>query len=201
MKQVIRVGIALVAALGLVGCGGRPLAPGKEAAAGALFQSSRGTMGTPGMLAQLWNAGAGTQTQIKVGCPRGGSVAININVDASNPGTSIAYDLTYDGCNFDGHTGMRGTLHMTFDLVTGSTSVQLALHLKGRIEFSGDISDFIDVDVTETVVQNDLTAGSTNVAVTLNGSITDRSGTYAFANETLTIDGSGFTPAPDPNAG
>jgi len=201
MKQVIRVGIAVVAALGLVGCGGRPLAPGKEAAAGALFQSSRGTMGTPGMLAQLMNAGAGTQTQIKVSCPRGGSVAISVNVDTSNPSSSFAYDLTYDGCNFDNHTSMRGTLHMTFDVVTGSASVQLALHLKGRVELSGDISDFVDVDVTETVTQSDLTASSVNVQVVLNGTITDRSGTYSFANETVNIDGSGFTPAPDPNAG
>jgi hypothetical protein len=196
---VIRVGIAVVAALGLVGCGGRPLAPGKDAAAGALFQSSRGTSGTPGMMAQLMNAGAGTQTEIKVGCPRSGTVAIKVDVDSI--GTSIAYDLAYDGCSFDGHTSMRGTLHMTFDVVSTSTSVELALHLKGRVDFSGDISDFIDVDVTENVTQNDLANGGSNVEVVLDGTITDSSGTYVFASERVLVDGSGFTPAPDPNQG
>ena len=196
MKQALRVGIALVAALGFVGCGGRPLAPGKEAAAGALFQSSRGTSGTPGMLAQVMNAGAGTQAEVKVSCPHGGTVAIKIDVETM--GTNIAYDLTYDGCNFDGATSMKGTLHMTFDILTsGTTSVQMALHLKGRIEFWGEVSDFIDVDVTETVSQSDLSTGGSQVELVLSGTITDSSGTYTYAEERIVVDGSGFTPAPE----
>jgi len=91
---------------------------------------------------------------------------------------------------------------MTFDVITTSTSVQMALHLKGRLDFWGEISDFIDVDVTETVAQTDLTGTSAaNVSIVLNGTITDSSGNYVFANETISIDGSGFTPAPDPNQG
>lgn len=201
MKQVLRVGIALLAGLGLMGCGGRPLAPGKEAAAGALFQSSRGTNGATGMLAQVMNAGAGATTDIKVSCTRGGTVAVKVTVDTANPASSIVYDLTYDGCSFDGHTSMKGTLHMTFDVLSSSTSIQLALHLQGRVEFWGDISDHIDVDVTETVSETDLTTGGANVSLVLNGTISDSSGTYTYANETVTIDGSGFTPAPDPNQG
>ena len=202
MKKLIRVGIAVVAALGLVGCGGRPLAPGKEAAAGALFQSSRGANGATGMLAQVMNAAAGITTDVKVSCPKGGNVAVKVNVDITNPTTNIAYDLTYDGCSYDGHTSMKGTMHMTFDVVTTNTSVQMALHLKGRLDFWGEISDFIDVDVTETVAQTDLTGTSAaNVSIVLNGTITDSSGNYVFANETISIDGSEFTPAPDPNQG
>jgi hypothetical protein len=200
MKQMIRVGIALVAALGLVGCGGRPLAPGKEAAAGALFQSSRGTSGATGMLAQMMNAGAGATVDVKVSCPRSGTVAVKVVVDPMSP-SDLGYDLTYDGCSFDGHTSMKGTLHMSFELISATGSLQLALHLKGRVELWGDISDFIDVDVTETVSQGDLSTGGTSVAVVLNGTITDSSGTYVFANEAITINGSGFTPAPDPNQG
>lgn len=200
-KQALRVGIALVTALGLVGCGGRPLAPGKEAAAGALFQTSRGTNGATGMLAQVMNAGAGAQIDIKVGCARSGTVAIKVTVDAANPQSSFAYDLTYDGCSYDGHTSMKGTLHMTFDVLATSTSAQLALHLSGRIELWGEVSDHLDVDVTETVFASDLTTSGPSVSLVLNGTISDSSGTYAFADETVTIDGSGFTPAPDPNQG
>lgn len=196
MKQVLRVGLAL-AAVALVGCGaGRPLAPGKEAAAGALFQSSRGATGTPGMLAQVMSSGAGTFTSVKVNCPHGGTVAIAFTVDAANPQASIAYDLAYDGCSFDGHTSMKGTLHMTYDIVTSGTSVDLAMNLSGRLEFWGDISDHLDVDVTETVHQSDLSSPTPTVSLTLNGTISDSSGTYTYANEVVTIDGSGFEAAP-----
>src|SRR5262249_29965127 len=118
MKNVMRVALALGALL-MVGCGGRPLAPGKEAAAGALFRASRGALGTPGMLAMVMSSAA--VTTVKVSCSHGGSVAIQFNVDTTGQQTGITYDLVYDGCSFDGHTSMHGTLHMSFELVTSST--------------------------------------------------------------------------------
>jgi hypothetical protein len=194
MKKAMTAAVAL-GALMLVGCGGRPLAPGKEAAAGALFQSSRGAMGAPGALALLSTSAAGL-IELKVSCPHGGQVAIRFTEDTTG-GTGLSYALAYDGCNYDGHTSLRGTLTMSFEVVSTSTSVALALHLKGRVDFSGEISDFIDVDVTETVTETDLTAPAASVSLVLSGSIGDSSGTYAFTDETITIDGSGFTPAPE----
>jgi len=193
MKNVLRIALA-AGAVALVGCGGRPLAPGKEAAAGALFQSSRGAMGAPGMLAQVMNAGVISSTEIKASCPHGGTLDLKVNLDAANP-TAVTYDLTYDGCSFDGHTSQKGTLHMTYEVVTGTT-VQVALHLNGHLEYWGDVADHLDVDVTETVNQTDLTAPSTTVSVTLAGTISDTSGTYSFNNEVITFDGTGFQEAP-----
>jgi hypothetical protein len=149
------------------------------------------------MLAQVMNSGAGVFTSVKVDCPHGGSVAIQYTVDITNPQASIAYDLVYDGCNFDGHTSQKGTLHMTYDIVTSGTAVDLAMVLSGHIEFSGEISDHLDVNVTETVHQGDLSHPTASVSLTLNGTITDSSGTYTFNNEVVAIDGSGFTPAPE----
>jgi hypothetical protein len=196
MKQALRIGIAL-AAVALVGCGGRPLAPGKEAAAGALFQSSRGASGTPGMLAQVMNSGVGNFTEVKVSCPHGGQVAIQFTVNVTDPQASITYDLVYDGCSFDGHTSMKGTLHMTYDITTSGPSVDLAMNLNGHIEFWGDISDHIDANITETVHQGDLNSPATSVSITLDGTISNSSGTYTFDNEVLVINGSGFQAAPE----
>lgn len=195
MKILIRVALVL-GAMVLVGCGGRPLAANKEAAAGALFQSSRGASSAQGALAQVLNSGAGTQTEVRVSCPRGGNVAIRLDV-TSGTTTSLTYDLVYDGCNYDGRTSMRGTMHMTMDLTSGGTTAAIALHLQGRIELSGEISDFVDANVTETVTMTDLSSPSGTVTVTLDGTISTSSGTYTYTNEVITI-----TPelqaAPDP---
>jgi len=184
MKNLIRISVALGAFV-LVGCGGRPLAANKEAAAGAVFQASRGALGAPGMLAQVMSSAA--LGEIKVNCQRGGSVAIKFTVDASGEQTGIGYDLVYDGCSFDGHSSMRGTLHMTFETVTTETSVALALHLVGKVSFSGEISDFVDVDITENVTAGELTSPGVTVSLTLDGAITTSSGTYTFADEIVVV--------------
>jgi len=198
MKNLIRISVALGAFL-LVGCGGRPLASNKEAAAGAVFQASRGALGAPGMLAQVMSSAA--LGEIKVNCQRGGSVAIKFSVDTTGEQTGLGYDLVYDGCSFDGHSSMRGTLHMTFEVVSTSTSVALALHLAGKVEFSGEISDFVDVNLVETVAQNDLTSPTVAVSLTLAGTISTSSGTYTFNDEIIVVNGSQLQKAPDPAQG
>ncbi len=198
MRNAIRVALTL-GALVLVGCGGRPLAEGKEAAAGALFQASRGALNVPGgALAQVMNSGA--LGEVKINCSRGGNVAIRINLQ-SDEQQQLGFDLAYDGCSFDGRTSMRGTLHVSLEVVSTETSVSMGMHLQGRVEFWGEISDFIDVNVTETVAQSDLTSPTFSVSLTLNGTISTSSGTYTFENEALVIDGSTFLKAPDPAEG
>src|SRR5262245_27875503 len=154
MKNVIRVAVAM-GAMVLVGCSGKPLAANKEAAAGALFQSSRAASHSPGGggLAQVFNSAV--TTEVKVDCTKGGKVTWKFDVDTQQQ--SAGWDLAYDGCSWDGHTSMSGSLHMSYDAVTvGQTT--LTMNLKGKVTFSGEVSDFVDADITEKVIISDLSA-------------------------------------------
>lgn len=195
MKIVIRIALAL-GAMALVGCGGRPLASGKEAAASALFQSSRGASSAQGGLAQVLNAGVTNETEVKVSCPKGGNLALKFTADTTGGSSAVEYTIAYDGCSWDGKTYLKGTLNMTFTIEGTGSSLAMAMHLEGRVDFSGEISDFLDVNVTETVSITDLSSPDASVSLTLTGTITNSTGTYTYSNETIAIDGSGFGPEP-----
>jgi hypothetical protein len=194
MRNVIRVALAL-GALVLVGCGGRPLAPGKEAAAGALFQASRGALNVPGSggLAEVLTSAA--FGEVRVNCARGGSLAIQVNVSGGEQ-TSLGYDLSYDNCSQDGHTSLRGTLHVTMEVINTQSSVSVGLHMVGRVDFSGEISDHIDADITEQVTQTDLASPGYAVNLTLHGTISTSAATYTFDHELVVVDGLGLQAAP-----
>lgn len=183
----------------LVACGGKPLAPTKEAAAGALFQSSRGASSTPGGLLGLFEQRVtpSVDVDIKVSCPQGGNVTLRYRVDTTGGATGLTYDLIYDNCNYNGRTSMRGTMSMTMVVNTGQTYVTVGLNLKGRVEFSGEISDFVETDITETVGQTELGSPTGTVSITLNGWIKTSSGTYNFTNEVIAINGTDLIPAPE----
>ena len=199
MRIACRVLLAL-GAMALVGCGGKPLAPGKEAAAGALFQASRGSQGIHGAQPQVtgWPV---PRLEVKVPCQRGGEVGIVFTASAAGAQAGLTYELVYRGCSHDGRTSLDGTMRMTFEVLNDGTSLSLALHLQGRVTFSGEISDFLEVNVTETAAVADIGAPSASVTLTLDGSVTNSSGTYTFSNETLVIDGTGLQKAPDPPQG
>jgi hypothetical protein len=181
----------------LVACGGKPLAPGKEAAAGALFQASRGANSVPGGLLGLYEQRVAPNIEIKVSCPKGGNFRYVLNT--SGTGNEVAFNLVYDGCSFNGRTSMRGTMTMSMVVVESSQGATLGLNLRGRVDFSGEISDFVESDVTQTVSINDLGTPTQSVSIILDGWIRTSSGTYTYNQETLIIDGSDLKPAPDPS--
>lgn len=191
MASLIRVSVVALLATGLFACGGSRIAPNREAAADAAFAASRGAGGAQGMVrAALMSPVTSTTT---VDCPNGGSASMVIDADSIDTSGNFTFDLTYNNCNYDGETSMSGSLSVGFSFITdGSTSFDMALTMSGRVNFSGAISDFVEMDIVETVSANSLSATSGSVTVTLDGTITTSSGTYTYENETITVTADGI---------
>lgn len=197
MKSLIQMTVIAALAATLAACGGgAKLKPGKENAAAALFMASQG-LGQTGSPIDLAGQGAAPSLDVTVSCPRGGKLTFHLVVDGTSTSGGVQFELRYDGCNTNGRTSMTGALTTTFTTVVNGSSVSTALQLKGRVNFSGDISDFIDVNITETMDVTELSASQgVSVSLVLNGSIQTSSATYTYTNETINITAGGVEPDP-----
>jgi hypothetical protein len=213
MSRTIRLSLLAVATTALVACGGgAKLGGGKEGAAKALFEASQpagkgGNSSSQGLLLngkvdpRLLASAANTSLEVAVDCSHGGSVKLKLDLTSlGNQNGSFKYDLEYKDCNEDGANKFKGKMTMEFSLAGTATSIELALRLKGKIEISGDIDDFLDADVTETISATATSATSGSVTVKLNGTIKTSEGLYVYNNETLTISADGALPMADGNS-
>jgi hypothetical protein len=198
MKSMIRLGVVSALAAGLVACGGgAKLAAGKENAAAALFMASGPSQGARGGLAALaaGQASIDANGEIPVNCEKGGKAVMKFDLSSigqvGEGAGNLAYTMTYQNCSQVDGINMNGTMNLTlkynFDQTDASANGTVELTLKGRVDFSGKISDFVDADVKQTIDFNALEATSGSVSLTLDGKITTSSGTYTYANETLTV--------------
>jgi hypothetical protein len=197
--NTVRLSVLVAVASTLVACGGAKLAPTKEAAAQALFQSSEYTR-PPSNTA----SGADLSMEVRTDCRHGGRAAIKYDLsDWTNPGTpspevgELAYDVRFENCNNDGATSMNGTLSTVFRIDgTDPMSPEVVLTLRGRIDFSGEVSDFVDADVTERISLSQLGATGGSVSVTLSGHITTSSGRFEYdQSETISFTAGDFVTA------
>jgi hypothetical protein len=202
MKNFFRLTILAAAVVGLSACGGgAKLGGGKKGAAQALFQAGNATDQKGGQrILNILQSGAVETAAVTVECTHGGSATLSIDTDGTfkNDGTGTftgSFDVEFDGCSEDGKNELDGSMTMGFYTVTTNSTAQLKLKMKGKIEFSGEISDFIDADITETVDVSVTNGNSVNVTVKLNGKIATSEETYTYNNETFTFDGSAELPA------
>ncbi|HYH94641.1 hypothetical protein [Hyalangium sp.] len=204
MSRIIRLSLLAVATTALVACGGgAKLGGGKEGAAKALFEASQpaGKGGNSNGQSLLRALASGADTtgniEVSVDCAQGGSVKLKLDLTSGTQSGSFKYALEYKGCNEDGVNEFNGTMTMELSLAGTATSLELAMRLKGKIEISGDIDDFIDADVTETVSVAATSATSGSVTVKLNGTIKTSEGSYVYTNESVTINVEGGIPQDD----
>jgi hypothetical protein len=184
--------VAVGAAM-LIACGGKPLAANKEAAAQALFGASQGTS------AQRASSGANGAAvfSVTVNCASSGKMSFNYDVSGTDQSAMASYDLVFDGCSQDGKNWMTGHLN-TAMTASSSSEFSMDLTLAGRVSFSGEVSDFVDANVTESITATALSATTGSVTIQLNGTITTSSGTYTYANEAITFAAGEFETASDP---
>lgn len=188
MKNLIRLSLMGVVAASLVACGGSRLKPGKENAAAAMYQASQGASSRPGGLMDLLRQNAGTTVDVTADCPHGGSVTVHLVADTSSTTGALRFDLRYANCSYNGRTSMNGTLATEMSSTFSGTSLAAALHMTGRVDFSGEVSDFIDVNITETLDASKLAASEgASVNLVLNGTIRTSAETYTYTNETINI--------------
>ncbi len=200
MKFGIRVAVAAVAAAGLVGCGGGAKL-GKGEAAAMVFGASGPAMSSTqngGSLAPYMNGA----TPGSVSCTNGGTATFSASangIQGEDSGEWFgAMEVEYDGCTepiqddpnttqvesgeaiFDG----KMTMGMRMNLELGSTvSFGMSFRMQGRIDVSGDYSDYVDADITQTVAVTANDTGATS-SVVIDGSIETSTETYTYDNET-----------------
>ena len=216
MLRTIRFSLLAVATTALVACGGgAKLGGGKEGAAKALFEASQpaGKGGNTSSQSLLRNglglslnglssniADITGDLEVEVACSQGGAVKLKLDLSSAGTGSqtgSFKYDLEYKDCNEDGVNKFKGKMTMEFIFAGTETSIDLSLRLKGKIEISGDIDDFIEADVTETFSASATSATSGTVSIKLNGTIKTSEGNYVYNNESITINVSGEIPMAD----
>jgi hypothetical protein len=207
MLRTIRFSLLAVATTALVACGGgAKLGGGKEGAAKALFEASQpagkgGNTSSQSLLKALASGADITgDLEVEVACSQGGAVKLKLDLSSAGTGSqtgSFKYDLEYKDCNEDGVNKFKGKMTMEFIFAGTETSIDLSLRLKGKIEISGDIDDFIEADVTETFSASATSATSGTVSIKLNGTIKTSEGSYVYNNESITINVSGELPMAD----
>jgi hypothetical protein len=217
MSRTIRLSLLALATTALVACGGgAKIGGGKEGAAKALFDASQpagqgGNKSQQGLNVsglglnvsglvdpRTLASAADTSIEVAVDCAKGGSVKLKLDLTSSgSQSAGFKYKVSYDKCSQDGVNSFKGDMTMEYSFAGTGTSLELAMRLKGKIEISGDIDDFIDADVTESVAFSATSATSGSVTVKLNGSIKTSDGSYTYANESLTITAGGSIPMAD----
>jgi hypothetical protein len=127
-----------------------------------------------------------------VSCPQGGTIGYSVDVANSTATTSVI-DIDYHGCAYDAQNSLTGTVHFGITVDTADPmNISMAMLMQGNVNFSGEISDFLKFDITETVSATQISETSGSVSIHLNGWIENSSGRYDYTNEDITITADGI---------
>lgn len=194
-------------ALALTACGGgAKLGGGKDGAAQALFQASRPASSSKGAASKLYSSGI-TAGEVSVNGQKSGTAKLSFDITDFGQNTtsgSLKFTITYDNFSDDGKNYYSGSMTVTEDFniqVAGSAvSGGVALTMKGKINISGDISDFVDANITETVDFSSLSNQTGTVNVVLDGTIATSTESYAYSKETINFTAGTELPKAAPKA-
>ena len=211
MMRIVRLSLLTAAATALVACGSGPkLGGGKEGAAKALFETSQASnkglqraatgQGLP-IYELASRAAADGLGEATLDCAQGGKFKVRIDllsVLQSEPGSGrFKFEVEFDECNEDGANELDGKLAVEFSLVASSSSAEISLKFKGKVEINGEVDDYIDVDVTQIVSAVSLGQSAGSVTVTLTGTIETSEETYTYDGTPLSVTVEGALPVAD----
>jgi hypothetical protein len=200
MTRFVRMSLFSALMVGLAACGGgAKLGGGKEGAAQAVFQASQpagrsGSTNGQALLAQALASGA-SSISVTASCSKGGSATLALDVDetVTDPDAmfSLTYDITYNDCNEDGKNSYDGTMRTTMNGYASSdgnmANFSMSYTMKGRLDISGEVSDFVDADITMTMSATASSTHTGSVAITIDGTITTSTLPYVYNNERINI--------------
>jgi hypothetical protein len=199
MLRPVRSVLLASLALALTACGGSgaKLAGGKEGAAQALFmatQAGSGAMAAAGSGRRVSATSVMPEMDMSVDCAEGGKVSMRFDFDESADyanGGELAYTLDYDDCSQDGRNSFDGSLlnTMVTDVDAGGESFSMAMKLEGKLDISGEVDDFVEADITQSMDFDfeDVQAGTGTVVVRLTGTIKTSTATYTYDGSPLTV--------------
>jgi hypothetical protein len=194
LKNLIRMSLVAACTALLAACGGGAKLQNKQEAANAAFAASQGANGANGSLFRLAQQNAGSNIEVTVSCPKAGKATIHYDIDGTGGtgATSLKFTLSYDSCSYNGKNTMNGSMAVTMNANVSSSSVTVDLTMKGKVTFTGEVDDFVDVNVVETVDASKLAAGEgATVSVKLNGTIATSSQSHTFNQEAVTVSAGG----------
>jgi hypothetical protein len=194
MKKLFIVSCSAAMAFGLIGCGGgKALPDGKEGAAQGLtkvFQAMGVVMAAAAQQSSL-ASGATYESSGTATCPEGGSAQWAYELTTTDTGTGTStydYTIEYNTCDIDGKSILDGNVGISFVLQSGSSgSGNYDYTYNGRVDLSGDIEDFVDMDVHQVGSYTGAGTGNVQFHMTLTGTITTSSGSYTFDNEDINV--------------
>jgi hypothetical protein len=201
MTRFVRMTLFSALVVGLAACGGgAKLGGGKEGAAQAAFQASQptgrsGASNGQALLAQALASGA-TSLTVTASCTKGGNATLSLDADETttdpNSGAvSFTYDVTYKDCNEDGKNALNGSMRTTLTANFASdgnlANFSMTYKLKGRLDISGEVSDFVNADVTMTMSATASSTHTGSVAITMDGTIATSTETHVYNNERINI--------------
>lgn len=199
----LRLAIAAVAGVALVGCGGAKIGSKEEAAAVVNTMGSTGNKAnSQGGLMKLFQSGAGGTGAVSVECTNGGTAEASFDFTGTSTTGALAFKMTFNGCTepvYDDPSTeaveredvtYNGEITLTMDTSISDTSVSFAMVQKGRIDLSGAISDFVEVDITHTMLVT-TTDTSATASFQLNGTVKTSTETFVYDNEKYVVTAEG----------
>ncbi len=198
MTLPIRFAVISTLTLLAVGCGGGATLDKDSAAriAGLSAQQSQAASEKGGLL-RLMESGNGSSA-VSASCTNGGTVSMHLSSVDLGQGLSVAWNADYDACTEpvwdDPETRdverddvtMDGTVTVELNV----TLTQLEIAMRGRLDLTGAVKDFVDMNVTQSL-KFDATSSSVSFTQTIDGSITTSGGTHTYDNETYRLTATG----------
>ena len=206
MKHPLRPAVLIAALATLVACGGSaPLAPTKEATAQAVYTVGQGAKGARGAVSPLADfqalarsqPGIPFQADVTSSCAKEGKVTLKISsveVDLSDTAATTLFNMSmvYDNCTHDGKSRMTGTLATSLITTTAAAGASVVMGMKGKVTLTGEVEDFLDMDINQSMEASSLEASSGKVGIYMQGKVTTSSGTYTFNNEVVAVSPGSF---------
>ncbi len=184
----MRAVMLMCAGLLLGGCGGgAKLGGGKQGAAQALVQATSALSAAQQRGGSSLRNGVDFSTTVDVAGPHGGTATVAMRGSVNEGATTLESTVTYKAFNVDGKNTYDGTLKMTMSTTAGAAGATAAVDIKGKVDLSGEVSDFLDVDVKESVSVTGFGTTSGNVAVVLDGTIATRTEKHVFNKDALSV--------------
>jgi hypothetical protein len=176
----------------LAGCGpGARLGGGKDGAAHALAQASCALTRVPTSSGvDLMNLGL----TVEVKGARSGSAVITYKTLASSKSGAVESSVSYRSYSEDGRTYYNGNVAVKSGASIGPTLLGAEIVMAGRLKLTGEVQDFIEVDVTERLELADETQPGGPVSLQLSGSIGTTDASYDYGGEQLAFDVSATLP-------
>jgi hypothetical protein len=202
MVNKLKWAASVLAVTGVVACGGGPKFEGKEEVGRTVYELGKAAgMAGNGQAMPLGSS--------EIECDEGGKVLVSINASGTSFGGAsldgglsldVARTLKYEKCSYDGKRFYDGSLDATTALDAsqsgGSSSVDIDVQLKGKVDVSGDLSDYVELDLHQTISASSTQGADGGVAsgsaqVTLDGTVKTSNGTHTYDNEVLAISADG----------